>query len=493
MKKYLIAALLLAGLAPLVRAQSGRGSYVAPVAPPKTYVTYSYSPGVGSYNYNTYKPSSSPAPSYKPSETPAFRSSYSSGDDTGTRPREIPQMKLPSSHWLAKMEEAYARNFSGTEKLAENVNPAELKPEERSRFYLYLVIAQRSSHDYEGAIATYEEGRAKYPESLSSHTHITATEMYYKRRKRADYQKGVDAYGRCADPATHYDYYRNLCLIALGQNDAAYTNLAARGLSAYPGLDPAEYHYLLASCAMQAPEPATGKSARYQNVVASLTSYLELSGNKPQYAYLLRARAHYQLGRYQECIDDMTQQLKHDPGNIGVMMWRASAYTALRNYPAAVQDWDLLVTSEAKWSSHWNGRGWVRCLSGDFAGGLADAQQALRRDSTNAWDASSFTTRGYARAGRGQYAAAAADYTRGLALNPRTGLIYLLRGQSRLKLNQQALARADFAQAVKLGVQEHPTLSTADARKLRAQAGGAPPTRPTTRPTAPLPPTRLRR
>ena len=53
MKIAHLSALLLLALAALpAAAQYGRGSYVAPVAPPKTYVTYYYSPGAGTYNYN---------------------------------------------------------------------------------------------------------------------------------------------------------------------------------------------------------------------------------------------------------------------------------------------------------------------------------------------------------------------------------------------------------------------------------------------------------
>ena len=471
MKHFPVTVLLLALVASPAAAQYGRGSYVAPVAPPKTITTYTYSPGVGSYNYNSYKPSYSPTPSYRPSESTP-RSSRSSGRDTESSRPESSPTALPASYWLKKMEDAYAKLYPGIEDLAANVNPAELTPAERTRFYTYLMLANRSNSNYVGALTAYEEGRGKYPESLSSYTHVIATEMYYQRKNHGDYQKGVEAFSHCATPLTAPDYYRNRCLIALDQNEAAYTNLAAHTPAFYSDLTPAEYHYLLANCAMQAPVPATGRAARYQNVVASLTRYLELSAKTPQYAYLLRARAHYRLGNYQGCVDDISQQLALDPGNSGIMLWRARAYTGLRNYPAAMQDWNLLLSAEAKWSSSWNGRGWTRCLAGDFAGGLADARQALRRDSTNAWDGASFATRGYARAGLGQHAAAAADYTRGLALSPGTGLIYLLRGKSRLKLNQPALARADFAQAAKLGVEDHPDLTTADARKLLALAGG---------------------
>ena len=52
MKTAHLSALLLALVALPAAAQYGRGSYVAPVAPPKTITTYTNSPGVGPCHYN---------------------------------------------------------------------------------------------------------------------------------------------------------------------------------------------------------------------------------------------------------------------------------------------------------------------------------------------------------------------------------------------------------------------------------------------------------
>ena len=68
--------------------------------------------------------------------------------------------------------------------------------------------------------------------------------------------------------------------------------------------------------------------------------------------------------------------------------------------------------------------------------------------------------------GAGNYALCINDASQWLERNPGSGLAYLLRGKARLRLNETAGAKADFTQAVALGVSGHPTLTTADARKL---------------------------
>ena len=473
MKNLLFSLFLLAlGAGPALAQSSRNGSYVPPVAPPKTYTTYSTSPGYTAPS-NMYNSSRVYAPSYSPSK-PASSGGGSVGA-SGGGPRTT-----SSSFYVEPSGRAYLFDFDNTRDDARDRVPTlPMRPEYNSKLMRPIYYDQQlrgllQQGNYVAAVETYEAYLLAEPKSIQGWIHVQGVKAYYVT---GSYQKGLDVVARYGSSLPDA-YYPALCQMALGHYAAALPLLTAYGAE-YPAPEsrPADYDYHLARCLLYAPATATERPARNQQTLESLTRYLEAGGQRvPLDARALRAEALYFLGDYPHCVADATQELERNPRNASALYWRAEANSELKHYPAALLDFDQLLSYTEKPASIWNARAWTRCLAGNFAGALLDANEAWQRDSTGANAVNYLDTRGYARFGLGQYPAADEDYTRVVALNPASGLAYLMRGRTRLKLGQKALARADLQQAVKLGVSGHPTLKTADAQRLLAAPAGKAPT-----------------
>ena len=525
MKKLLISVLVLAGagLAPaLASAQCYKttyysgGSYVPPAPPPRTYTTYStYT--APSYNYNSYKSSGySPSAGYAPAKT--YTPSYNSGRSYSSSGYSAKPEARTSSQYLADMNTNFAaRNWEAVKNMALAITVSDLSDANKPQYYQQAIIAGYNLRQNDYAVGLYEAYRAfiaggpaasrpaapyrsaysrsPSPSSSPSYTystsssylpyaakpaaaaglenrcHVNAAYAYYGQSK---YQLALDAFARDTKPEETDPLFRAICHYQLDNYTAALDILAN-----YPARfsKAADFYYYLGTCQLHAPATGAGQyEQQVRQAVASFTSYLGSNADKSN-AYLLRSKAYFNLGDYYNCISDATRQLELAHKNTGALYYRATAASELKQYPAALLDQSTLLGFDGSNAQFWNARAWTRCLSGDYAGGLADAREALRRDSTSAGAVNYLDTRGYARFGLGQYPAADEDYTRVVALNPASGLAYLMRGRTRLKLGQKALARADLQQAVKLGVSGHPTLKTADAQRLLAAPAGKAPAR----------------
>ena len=367
--KNLLFSLVLLGLAPAATAQSSRsGSYVPPVAPPKTITTYSTSPGYTppSQMYNAgrvYTPSYSPSKPSAPATSGADRRTGNTPPEPSSRPEGSNTVANQAS--FTKMKERYG-DMSGAAKTVEraaDIDPALLSVPDREKYYGMLLGALNHLEKYAETIKAYEAGLAGSPQ-LGGTMHETALIAYYFS---GQYQRGVEAASRF----THFnsyrgDYYKAVCQTMTGQYGPALTWM--QEFLGYGTTLPADFDYHLGRCLLYAPASATERTTRSAQAVGALNRYLAAAGKAaPADLVLMRIEGSYGAGNDPLCVSDASQ-------------WLAS--------------------------------------------------------------------------------------------NPGAGLVYLLRGRAHARLKHPAEARADFAQAVALGVSGHPTLTTADARQLLTPAAG---------------------
>ena len=115
--------------------------------------------------------------------------------------------------------------------------------------------------------------------------------------------------------------------------------------------------------------------------------------------------------------------------------------TEQKNYAAAIQHFDQLITEHPEAAEAWNGRGLARKASGDAAGALEDYNQAIELDPNGAYP---FNNRGTLLWANGDLLGAMKDFDSTLSLDPKYDLAYYNRAQLRITNGDHAGALKDL-------------------------------------------------
>ena len=118
------------------------------------------------------------------------------------------------------------------------------------------------------------------------------------------------------------------------------------------------------------------KLQRPEEAVAAFSNYIKRS--KPVGdVYRARGLAHATLGQYRNAINDYTRALELEPSS-NMLTRRGWAYL-IDAQRLALQDFDEAIQLNPEDGDSYNGRGYARVMLGDYAAGVKDAEEAVRR------------------------------------------------------------------------------------------------------------------
>lgn len=227
---------------------------------------------------------------------------------------------------------------------------------------------------------------------------------------------------------------------------------------------------------------ASASRRDYGPALSDLTRAIELDPARADYFYE-RGRAYASDGQADQALQDFSQAIKLKPDDVAALMARAelrarrndpadtispdldaadraapregdmrlalgSLYRRVRNYPAAIAQYDEWINShrdDIQMPHARNERCRARALAGkDLDRALDDCNFAVRKDpKVSAY----FDARGLVYLRLGKYDKAIADYDAALALNPRIAWSLYGRGLAKQRLGQTAAGQHDIGAA----------------------------------------------
>jgi tetratricopeptide (TPR) repeat protein len=198
-------------------------------------------------------------------------------------------------------------------------------------------------------------------------------------------------------------------------------------------------------------------------------------------AYMYRGAANSLLGNYPAAQRDLDSSMVLDTTNTRMYFYYAKLYLLKGEYSMAVLYYNIAGTKDPGDADIYDGRGAAKAMLGDFAGGIADADMAIKIDSTQSLY---YCDRGYMKIKIKQYEAAVKDldislrlepnqkawanrglalsflekhqqaiddYTKSLALSPANPDIYFYRALSYKALGKNTEACGDLTKSKQLG------------------------------------------
>lgn len=230
---------------------------------------------------------------------------------------------------------------------------------------------------------------------------------------------------------------------------------------------------------------ASASRRDYEHALADLTRAIELAPTDSGYFYE-RGMAYRSSGQSDKALEDFSQAIKLKPDDVRALLARAelharrrdppdtigadldaadhaasgesevrlelgSLYERLRNYPAAIAQYDRWIDShrdDIQMPHARNARCWARALTGQQLDLALDDCNAAVRSSPKV--AAYLDSRGLVYLRQGRYDKAIADYDAALALNPKGVWSLYGRGLAKQHLGQGAAGQADLAAATAL-------------------------------------------
>ncbi|MEO5687435.1 MAG: aspartyl protease family protein [Burkholderiaceae bacterium] len=170
------------------------------------------------------------------------------------------------------------------------------------------------------------------------------------------------------------------------------------------------------------------------------------------HARLLRAWAQHQAGNADAALADLAELDKTLPSQAEPRLSMATLYAELHEPARALPQldhWIAVHPHEIRLPEAYNERCWARVLLGsELAKALADCDKAVDLDDKQ--DASHLDSRGWVRLRLGQWAAAAADFDRALAIDAELPPSLFGRSIARSRLGDVRASQADLAAARKV-------------------------------------------
>ena len=184
----------------------------------------------------------------------------------------------------------------------------------------------------------------------------------------------------------------------------------------------------------------------YQEAVEDYTAALE---KNPDYlaAYFNRGLAYLELNQLQEAVDDYTKVIEINSNDPDAYYQRGLAYHRLNDYSQAIADYTSVIQLNSQDATAFINRALSYSAADDKQSAIADFTQAIRIDPNNA---QAYYSRGRARFFLADYQGAVEDYTEALRISPEDADIYVNRCGAYVNLAKYDSAIADCTQAIEL-------------------------------------------
>jgi tetratricopeptide (TPR) repeat protein len=165
-------------------------------------------------------------------------------------------------------------------------------------------------------------------------------------------------------------------------------------------------------------------------------------------AWTGRGCAHLENDDPDRAIVDFTQALRLEPENLAIYNQRISAYGFRRDFACALADCAQMARLCPDDPLPICRRAEILCSSGDYQGAILAYDQAI----AVAPRAQHYHDRGRVHAMRGDQAAANADFSEAIRLDPGSPGAFSARSRARAALGDRAQANADYDAALRLGL-----------------------------------------
>lgn len=185
---------------------------------------------------------------------------------------------------------------------------------------------------------------------------------------------------------------------------------------------------------------------------------LELTGKVAQTALGKKGETTYQLGRYEEALDDFNSALKLNPEYTFALAGRGETYRLMERYEEALKDFSRAIELDPKYAWAIGSRGQVYHAMQNYAQALVDLNHAIELDSTLDW---AICARGETYRLMERYEEALKDFNRAIQLNPEYADALGSRGQVYRAMQNYEQALVDLNHATELD----PTLDWAIAER----------------------------
>ena len=151
----------------------------------------------------------------------------------------------------------------------------------------------------------------------------------------------------------------------------------------------------------------------------------------PSYAmaFINRAGALLNLGKYEEAITDCDEAIRLDPSLAMAFYNRGTARQNLGNYEEAITDFDEAIRLDPSDAMALTNRAYAHLNLGNYEEAITDCDEAIRLNPTFP---EAFNNRGYAHQNLGKYEEAITDYDEAIRLNPTFELALSNRRQAGL-------------------------------------------------------------
>lgn len=165
-----------------------------------------------------------------------------------------------------------------------------------------------------------------------------------------------------------------------------------------------------------------------------------------------RAATHLTRGELYETIHACNLSIRAVPDRVAPYILRGRAHYRLGNFDQALADFDHALTLDGKLAEIYVNRGLVFHACGDSHEALADFNLAIFYDPRQAL---AYNNRGLVTETLGNLVGAIADYSKAIQINPNIAVAYNNRGGARFDRGDLRGAIADFQRYVALGGSDH--------------------------------------
>ncbi|MCX6214602.1 tetratricopeptide repeat protein [Spirosoma sp.] len=165
--------------------------------------------------------------------------------------------------------------------------------------------------------------------------------------------------------------------------------------------------------------------------------------------YLGRGKCYTQLREYKDALKDLNESIRLDFQNLDALESRADLYARMGDFPKAAADLSVYLTVDPTNPDLRARRATYRIRTNRIAEAFADYNEAIRISDQKPLY---YQLRGVLYQQTGLCEKAAADFTEGINRSRRQPMLYFHRGYAQVCLKQYALAGADFARSIELGL-----------------------------------------
>jgi tetratricopeptide (TPR) repeat protein len=188
------------------------------------------------------------------------------------------------------------------------------------------------------------------------------------------------------------------------------------------------------------------KNKQHSRAVEAYTKTLEMDPDLRE-AYVGRAEAYYDLGRFEESVKDYNKALFMQSDNTSVYYVRGGSYLKMQKYAKAIKDYSKIIKMRPDMAEPFYSRGYAYIQIKNYKNAIIDFSEAVRLDPEFA---DAYSTRGYANLKLREYKKAEEDFSRALELFPEDPDLLNNRAVALIKQKKYPEAEADLSKAVSL-------------------------------------------